>query len=48
MKPYHCYIKETNISYLEKTIDIVKKSINKPTNEEIFTPLNYLEFARFY
>lgn len=42
MKPYYCYTKEIKISYLETTNDLAEKSEDKPTNEEIFIPLDYL------
>lgn len=43
VKLYNCQIKKTSISYLKTANDLAKISINKPTNEEISTPLNYLE-----
>lgn len=35
IKPYNCYIKKTNISYLETTNDLAEKPTNKSTNKEI-------------
>ena len=41
MKPYHCHIEESDISYPETTNDLPKKPTDKLANEEIFTPLDY-------
>lgn len=51
IKPYNCYTKDTDITYLERANDLAKKpvyekSIEKPANEEIFAPLDYLKTQR--
>lgn len=48
MKPYYCYIKNTNISYLEITNNLAEYPTNKPANNEIPMRLDYLEPKKFY
>ena len=46
MKPYYCHIKDTDINFPETTNNLAENPIDKPANEEIFTPLDYLEPER--
>lgn len=41
MKPYYCYMKEDDVSYLEIINDLIKNSINKFVNKEISMILDY-------
>ena len=43
IKPYNYQTKENNISYPEIANILVKIFVDKPANEEIPTPLHYLE-----
>lgn len=47
MKPYHCHIKDINISYLKIINDLAKNPADKLAYKEIPMPLNYLELERF-
>lgn len=48
VKLYYCHTKNTNISYLETTNDLAKNPTDKPINEEIPMPLDYLEPEKPY
>lgn len=43
MKLYYSHIEDIDISYLETTNGLAKNLIDKPANEEILIPLDYLE-----
>ena len=46
VKPYHCHIEESDISYPEIINNLAKKSVHKLTNEEIPIPLDRLKPQR--
>ena len=46
VKPYHRHTKDTDISYSETTKDLAENPADKAANEEIPTPLDYLESER--
>lgn len=46
VKPYHCHIEDTNISYLKIINDLAENPVDKLAYKEIPTPLNYLEPER--
>ena len=43
MKPYYYHIEDTDISYPETSNDLAENLVDKFVNEEIPTPLDYLE-----
>lgn len=46
MKPYHCHIENTDISYPETTNNLVENPADKLANKEIPMPLNSLKPKR--
>ena len=46
MKPYYRHTEDTDISYPKTTNDLVENPADKAANEEIPTPLDYLEPER--
>lgn len=46
MKPYYCFIKDTDISYLEIVNNLAENLVDKSANKEIFTLLDHLKLEK--